>query len=296
MNQSERDLVTGVRALGPACAAILAAGVLLLPTLTGCAGMAGSTGAPKLSDAMAAASDSSSTHAVPASTARASDDCDADSTSADFISTLLSLFLSSRPEHPAPESLSPEMREEAASSSAHRYWLTAGGGWMTTGDADLAGPTQAEIRLGTYTSERIRPAVAVAIGWAPVLPSSTIARSLDGPLLTTSIGGLINLYTTPQHTAIGHYFLAGIGLERTWWHYRNTITVNTEHVEGDAIEGLEVSLGTGVNLLQTSGLQLGGEVAVGATGYFATTEEGFANDLFRSRLDLKCTIVASFGL
>ncbi len=276
------------------------AGIAALIALTllaaGCGGFSGTSSEPRLSEAMARASDTStgSREVSSGSTAIVTDRTDADTSMVSLLSSVFGLIGAARsaPEHEA-SSLS---ATTSSTPGRGELWVSLAGGPGLTGGDLMTGGGRAELRAGLYLGEHLRLSGIGGVGWSGVRQSAAIATSVKGEMISLHTGLQLDLFTTPRHTLLGQYFMVGAGLERMAWSYRNIITVNGTPVGEDALYGVDLAGGIGLDILQSRSLQLGGELRPGVMIWLPDTEGGFANDLFAPTPYLRLALTLGFRI
>lgn len=144
-----------------------------------------------------------------------------------------------------------------------------------------------DIAFGGYFSERQRIELYSGLGWADIEETSTLDQAIKGNVTMASLGLRYKLFTTPRHTFLGHYFVAGLNYTWMFWSYKNRVQTDGETIGSDYIGGWEVSAGMGLHLVQTRHFQIGIEVLPSVILWESTTHEGFDNDVFDNPLMLK---------
>lgn len=196
--------------------------------------------------------------------------------------------------HSAQESTMPASPD--TTSIFEGGWISITGGVGATPSDAFATASTFGAYLGGSVGERGRIDVFVGFDRLPIDETSALIRSLNDDLVVTRIGIQYRYMVTPPHTALGFYLVGGGGFSYMGWTYRNAITSGTESIGDDAIDGLELYTGVGVNFLQTSRVQLGLEALPGVTIWSSETKRGFENDVFEDLAFVRLRATASFRL
>ncbi|MBT8341556.1 MAG: hypothetical protein HKP58_06815 [Desulfatitalea sp.] len=198
------------------------------------------------------------------------------------------------PEPIEQDDVEPIPKSTAEPSEADSLVVSLGGGLGFFLQDDFYPMNHVDLSLGWYLSEKSRLELYLGFGWAQVFNSETLKEAIDGGIHQYGMGLRYKYYTTPRHTFLGHYFLAGFGLHTMYWSYRNTLFVDGRSVKSDHISGVELFVGTGIHLVQTDHFQFGIEAAPSFTAWGFHTHEGFENDVFDNPLMLKLRLTASY--
>lgn len=184
------------------------------------------------------------------------------------------------------------------------WWTTLSFGKALTTQEGFAGLNQFNLTFGNYLSWRWRGEVVLGGGWAPVEESSELRNSLKKNVVILSFGLGAKYYLTRQHTFLGNYLLGGLNFSFMFWEYKNAITADvyddygnvtgTEEIHSDNIGGLDIYLGIGFNLAQSSRFQLGLEAVPGILLWDDKTRQGFDNDVFKPAAYAKLKVVVNF--
>jgi hypothetical protein len=112
--------------------------------------------------------------------------------------------------------------------------------------------------------------LSTGLAQSPVQKTNHLASSLKNNVYLFNLGLGFRFYTTPNHPFLGHYFAIGGNYTLIAWQYKNSIYVNTLDEDGefieqhkvtaDALSGLDLYCATGINLIQTKHLKIGGSV------------------------------------
>jgi len=184
-------------------------------------------------------------------------------------------------------------------------WFTIAGGTGLVKNEDFYGFNHGNLAIGTFLEEKHYLELAVGFSWSPVQETSLLNESLDGGVNVFQIGVGYKYYLTPRHTFMGLYICGGLGYAYMRWSYKNPFQAMSydeygnelgyETISSDGLSGFEVYAGLGINILQTDGFQLGGEILPGAILWGGETSEGFDNDVFDNFTYSRLKIFLRFG-
>jgi hypothetical protein len=184
-------------------------------------------------------------------------------------------------------------------------WFTIAGGTGLLREEDFYGLNHFNLALGAFFKKRHYAELLAAIGSAPVQETSLLSQSLDGGVLLLHLGAGYKYYITPKHTFMGLYICAGLGYAYMRWSYKNPFEamaydeygdeLGMETISSDGVSGFELYAGLGLNIFQTEGFQLGGEVLPGFIAWRGETSEGFDNDVFDTIYYTKLKVFVRFG-
>jgi hypothetical protein len=184
-------------------------------------------------------------------------------------------------------------------------WLTVAGGTGLLREEEFYGLNHFNLALGTFVAEKHYLELLAGIGSAPVQETSLLNESLDGGVLLLQLGAGYQYYLTPTHTFMGLYLRAGLGYAYMRWSYKNPFAamayddygneLGLETISSDGVSGFELYAGLGLNVVQTEGFQLGGEVLPGLIAWGGETSEGFDNDVFNTFYYTKLKVFVRFG-
>lgn len=183
-------------------------------------------------------------------------------------------------------------------ASTHRPLLAslvAGGGAL--GGADYDGFSTAGLSLGGYPQPRLRVDCTGTINRVRFT-----GEGLLGQAFTHS--GELNLdlslryYLTRDHTLLGLYLLAGIGMGALFWDYAKPVTVvengARKTLTDDRINYYSLYGGAGISLLQTRYVHVGGNLIGGTRLYGDHTGSGLQNNLLKTTGFVRAMIEVSF--
>ena len=111
-------------------------------------------------------------------------------------------------------------------------------------------------------------------------PGSDLEASIDGGVLFFRAGVEARYYPFPDLAFLSPYVLGQIGGLYMYWSFKNPIDAGTETIFGDAVGGLILGAGAGVNLIDTGQFRLGAAVIPETHLFTSETHEGFQNDVF----------------
>lgn len=200
----------------------------------------------------------------------------------------------SPPERVPPPSSSPESAASPSSKEGAQpsvFGLTAGYGFIN--GEDIYRIDHLDISAGGYLDANQRVEGFIGIGYPLIDETAELNRSVDGIWLST-IGLRYKYFTTPRYTFLGHYFTAGAAYTSLRWTYENPIQAGDKQIKNDALEGLELFVGMGLNLAQTENFQLGLEILPSVILWNGDTSEGFDNDVFGDFYALKLRLTLSY--
>lgn len=185
-------------------------------------------------------------------------------------------------------------------------WLTIAGGTGVLKENDFYGLNHFNLALGTFIKGRHYVELAAGFSLAPVQETSLLSESLEDGVYLLQIGLGYKFYVTPKHTFMGFYLCAGLGYAYMRWSYKNPFEamaydeygdeLGMETISSDGVSGFEMYTGLGLNVIQTEGFQLGGEVLPGFIAWGGQTSEGFDNDVFDTFYYTKLKFFVRFGL
>lgn len=168
------------------------------------------------------------------------------------------------------------------------YGLTLASGSVRSDE--LYGLNTVSFSAEQYITGSLRGDITATAGYAPLQTTGKLDRAIRDGVLLGSVGLDINLFTTFRHTFMGHYLFGGADYTYMAWSYRNPVEVvtlapdgsvaNRETVGNDALDGVDIHIGMGVNLIQTDHLIIGSELQAGVIVWGLTTRQGFVNDIF----------------
>jgi hypothetical protein len=184
-------------------------------------------------------------------------------------------------------------------------WFTIAAGTGVLKEDDFFGLNHFNLAIGTFLKEKHYLELIAGISWAPVQETSLLSESLDGGVYILQLGLGYKYYTTPRHTFMGLYLCAGLGYAYMRWSYKNPFQamaydeygdeLGMETISSDGVSGFEMYTGIGLNVVQTEGFQLGGEVLPGFIAWGGETSEGFDNDVFNTFYYTKLKLFIRFG-
>lgn len=225
-----------------------------------------------LSDAVEKASDDNEGSRVvetPPVTERSHDD-DSDELYT-TVATVASNDADSTTHEPVRAVRSASLSHADSSKRSTNVWLSiAGGPGLSGGDA-FADLSNGSLRIGGEIGERGHVDLVGSINRAPLNTSTTLYRAVNDDILIFSGGGEGRWYTTPKHTALGHYVMGGIGFTTMAWDYRNAIVSGGDIIRGDRLNGIELYIGTGFEIVRTSRFRFGIEALPGIMIWSGTT-------------------------
>ncbi|MDD5765128.1 MAG: hypothetical protein PHW79_02580 [Candidatus Marinimicrobia bacterium] len=138
---------------------------------------------------------------------------------------------------------------------------------------------------------RLKNYFSIGLGISPIQKTSYLSNSLSDAVMLYNIGVGHRIYTTPRHTLLGHYIVFGANYNIMAWDYKNAVSierydedgtlVSSDEIKSDALEGIEIYFGSGLNLLQTKKVIVGGTITPGAIFWYWNTLQGFENDVFK---------------
>jgi predicted nucleotidyltransferase len=136
-----------------------------------------------------------------------------------------------------------------------------------------------EMLLG-YREDAVEVLLFGGIKAVEAKETSDIAESIDSGVLFLRAGLEARYYPFPQLTFLSPYVLGQVGGLYMYWSFKNPIDAGTETIFGDAVGGMILAAGVGVNLIDTDSFRLGA-VCIPETHLFTSeTHKGFQNDVF----------------
>lgn len=111
-------------------------------------------------------------------------------------------------------------------------------------------------------------------------PGSAVEDSLDGGVLMLRAGIEFRYYPFPKLRFFSPYALGQMGGIYMAWSYRNPLEAGPETIFGDAVGGLLLGAGLGVNAVDAGGFRLGVSCIPEFHLFSPETENGFQNDVF----------------
>jgi hypothetical protein len=185
-------------------------------------------------------------------------------------------------------------------------WLSLSGGTGLLKQDNFYGLNHFDISIGAYFSQRGRIEILVGGGWAPIQETSYLSQSLKNNVQMLNLGLVLKFYSTPRYTFLGQYFLFGLHYTLLHWEYKNPIladvydefgyVIGTEEISVDNLGGIGLYAGIGLNLIQSPGFQLGGELSPGVIFWGVETTQGFDNDVFDPFLYIKFSIILNIRI
>ncbi len=165
-------------------------------------------------------------------------------------------------------------------------WFELSGGSGLLDQQTYYGLSSGKLAIAVDVQDRVRFGLELWGGWSPIQKTDTLSRSIDG---VTLLGAALRLdwYATPPYTFLGLYFFAGAGVDFMLWSYKNPIISQGSSISSDALSGLDLFVGAGINIVQTKNFQLGFEVRPGFAVWIGQTSEGFDNNVFDPLLYVK---------
>ena len=109
---------------------------------------------------------------------------------------------------------------------------------------------------------------------------SDLAESVDGGVIFFRGGIEGRYYPFPKLKFFSPYLLGQVGGLYMYWSFRNPIDAGTETIFGDAVGGMILATGAGMNLIDTGTFRLGGAVIPETHLFTSETHKGFQNDVF----------------
>jgi len=184
-------------------------------------------------------------------------------------------------------------------------WFTIAGGTGLLREEDFYGINHFNLALGAFFAERHYLELLAGISSAPVQETSSLSKSLDGGVLLLQLSAGYRFYITSRYTFLGLYLSAGLGYTYMTWSYKNPFEamaydeygneLGMETISSDGLSGFELYAGLGLNIIQTEGFQLGGEILPGLIAWGGETSEGFDNDVFDTFYYTKLKVFIRFG-
>lgn len=179
--------------------------------------------------------------------------------------------------------------------------LFAGTGLLSS--SDFYGLTSGGLNL-VLPIEGFLSELYLSGSYSPIQETSKLSRSLDEGVSLLEIGVQVRFPTTPEFTFIGHYFFFGFGGSMMLWSYKNPFLAPTYDANGnrtgdetifsDGLNGINLFVGTGIDLTQTLPFHFIAEITPGIILWNNSTHEGFDNNIFSPfvyfQFRLKCNI------
>ena len=173
-------------------------------------------------------------------------------------------------------------------------WVSLSGGSGLVDQTTYYGLSNATLRIGVNVDESTRIEFEGWVGWSPIQTTSQLSHSIDGiTILGAGIRG--SWYLTPPYTFLGVYLFGGAGYNYMMWSYKNALTSEGSTINNDAIDGVDLYAGVGVNIVQTKNFQLGFEARPGVGVWIGPTSQGFDNDVFSPLWYVKFGPVLNFS-
>lgn len=94
------------------------------------------------------------------------------------------------------------------------------------------------------------------------------------------VGLTYRRYLNSSRDAFSPYIGGNLGYQLLVWDYRNPVVTGSETIKHDALCAGQGTVVFGVSTRRDKSLSVFGEVGLGATLFFSTTEQGFENDVF----------------
>ncbi|HUU44271.1 MAG TPA: hypothetical protein VM118_00950 [Acidobacteriota bacterium] len=261
--------------------------VLILGFTVGCSGSS-NTRRGSLSDAMDEASDENNDKYPKADT----ESDDRDDTDDEERPLIESIPLTVSADYWTPDTTS-EADAELEEFRAEHFGFAFGAGPLR-GD-DFYGFRHGMFTVGGFISERVKLEARAAGVNVPIQKTSYLSKSLEDGVALLQLGAAVKFFTTPQHTFMGQYFVAGLNWTYMGWDYKNPISVGDETIETDWLKGLDLYVGLGWNLIQADPFRLGLEATPGLIFWTGTTSEGFDNDVFDTFYYVRFGVTAQLG-
>ena len=109
---------------------------------------------------------------------------------------------------------------------------------------------------------------------------SDIAESIDSGVIFLRAGIEGRYYPFGHLTFLSPYVLGQVGGLYMYWSFKNPIDAGTETIFGDAVGGMILAAGAGVNLIDTDDLRVGLSCIPETHLFTSETHKGFQNDVF----------------
>ena len=165
----------------------------------------------------------------------------------------------------------PVAHSDPGNGKRDEYWLAAGGGDGVVGGPQTYGYPHGSLRLDVASDKLPAVSLEVNAGYSPARPNARLSRSING--ISVLFGDVsVRYLLTPPHTFMGVYLFGGLGYGLQWWDYRDG--------GHDAVDGIDIFGGVGVNLVQTNRFRFGLEARPGFIIWMPKTMEGYDNDVF----------------
>jgi hypothetical protein len=180
--------------------------------------------------------------------------------------------------------------------STYVPWLSLVGGTGLIAKDGFSAFNNGALQLAVFQRDRLRAELLFGLGFAGLKESGELAKSIRDNMPIASAGVQVRWFTTPQYTLLGHYLFGGLAYSYMMWDYKHSITSGSDYISSDALQGGDLFVGTGVNVVQTPAVQLGVELCGGVMAWDNTTREGFDNDIFAGFPYLKLRVVLSLNV
>ena len=162
-----------------------------------------------------------------------------------------------------------------------------------------------ELYLSIQADPKIFVRINLSYAYAPVSETHRYAHSIQNSVKLAGAGIEIYYYFTPPYTLMGYHVYAGISREYMYWKYRNAVIIEDtngdelfyqDEIKWDLLGGFNLYTGTGLNLLQTSDIDLGVFITPGIIVWDPTTLNKFDNDVFKPFLYIKLGLMIGFNI
>ena len=184
---------------------------------------------------------------------------------------------------------SEDTSEESNELKVNEFSIGAFAGSGVLSSNDFYGITSFGLNAGLHIDEYVAESY-FSYSHSPVQQTSKLARSLDKGIALLEVGVQVRIPTTPGFTFIGHYFLAGFGVNMMLWDYKNSFKApryeengaitGYDDIASDGLNGINLFVGMGIDLTQTLPVHFIAEIIPGVILWNDSTREGFDNDIF----------------
>jgi hypothetical protein len=161
--------------------------------------------------------------------------------------------------------------EPSRRSDSSQVWISASGGDGIVAGPQTTGYAHGALRVALTRDNITEFILEVNSGHSVASPNAKLSRAIDGISLLFAEASVRYSITSPN-TFLGAYIFGGMGYGLQWWGYRGG--------GSDAVDGVDLFGGAGVNVIQTSHFRLGLEARPGLIIWMPRTMNGYDNDVF----------------
>lgn len=196
---------------------------------------------------------------------------------------------------PAPpaDSGAAESAEPASSFSGPLCFLVRGGS-SRIGGPHFDSLLDAELLVGAKSGD-VEGLLFGGLKVAAVKSGSSIADSIEDGVLFLRAGLELRYYPFPKRSFLSPYALGQIGGIYMTWTYRNALDAGDAMISGDAVGGVLLAAGIGLDAIDAGAFRLGVSCIPELHLFSPETENGFTNDVFGYYGTVRWAVEAGFA-